>query len=167
MPSSMTLQAPQWPSPQPILQPVSSRRSRRTLASVSFPSSTRVRSTPLMMSTFFIMRFSSFLWYNAIIFPKSAMALAIAPLNRKTYMVYSNHTQYCVTCDKGRISTWKTNCRRYAPAPLPWRCRRGHGADIPPHAADRLPGDGQRPAPVRRGRPRKPGRAGVFTPGQV
>ena len=52
LPFMMTLQAPQWPSPQPILQPVSSRCSRRTFARVSSSDRTRLRVTPLMTSVF-------------------------------------------------------------------------------------------------------------------
>ena len=54
LPSTMTLQAPQWPSPQPILQPVSSRRSRRKVARVSFSSTRMLRLMPLIIRVFLI-----------------------------------------------------------------------------------------------------------------
>src|SRR3954447_15820308 len=47
LPSTRTVQAPQRPSPQPYLQPVRSRSSRRTLSRVRSASASRSRRAPL------------------------------------------------------------------------------------------------------------------------
>src|SRR5579864_3382733 len=46
-PSSSTVHAPHWPSPQPYLVPVSSRRSRKTFSRVSSGATSTVCSFPL------------------------------------------------------------------------------------------------------------------------
>ena len=46
-PSSKTVQAPHWPSPQPYLVPVRLRSSRSTLRRVRSPSASTVASAPL------------------------------------------------------------------------------------------------------------------------
>ncbi len=55
LPSRITLQAPHWPCPQPILTPVSKRLRRKTSARLSSASTTSRRGMPLTTSSFRVM----------------------------------------------------------------------------------------------------------------